>query len=131
MDRSSTNHNGGPLGVPLRRTTWDSEDARNGRTRDPEAGTVLVAGRLANVRAGELKDELLNRDGGSMIGTPKDLYKGCFFRRDFNKKWKEVKDLKTGPKFTKVKVGKHWIEIAKGTGLQITGPNRPRQEKSN
>ena len=65
-----------------------------------------------------------------MIGTTKDLFKGAYFRDDFDAEWSEVKELKPGSKATRVKVvGKTWITINNSTGLQITGPGRPRKEK--
>jgi hypothetical protein len=65
-----------------------------------------------------------------MIGTPRDLFKGCYFRDDFDGEWITVKDLKPGTKSTQVKVSdKRWVNIMNETGLQITGPGRPRKEK--
>jgi len=65
-----------------------------------------------------------------MIGTPRDLFKGCYFRDDFDGEWLQVKNLKTGSKFTRVDSGDGtWLKIENSTGLQITWPGRPRREK--
>lgn len=65
-----------------------------------------------------------------MIGTTRDLYKGCHFRDDLNGEWVRVQGIKQGSKFAQVQVsGEGWINVTNETGLQITGPGRPREEE--
>ena len=54
-----------------------------------------------------------------MIGIPRDLYEGAFYRDTFEGDWKQVKDLKRGSKSTRVKSGSGWETIENDTGLQI------------